>query len=221
MKKKVNKSLVLSIIFFFLFIIVVVAAEMHVFDRFTSVKVVVADETIEKDSIIQENQLTTMEIKKEFETDQMILNKSDVVGKTATQTILPSQYISETSLDQSILYPSSEHEFFPIPNEWLMEIQGTIRRYDLINISAVYAATGNDTNVNVSIGKINDSYVLEDVPVAYVKGNRNQEVTSATEGDNRLYGTQNPSNIQLSLTLEEFKKLESLYLEGYKLVISY
>lgn len=223
MKKKLNKSLVLSIFFFVLFVAVVVANEMNFFKRFTSIEVVVASEVIQKDTVITQEQLTTMEIPRGMETEQMLRNATDVIGKTATQMILPSQYISSVSLDQSILRPTPEHEFFSIPDAWLMDIQGTLRRYDLINISAVYVGVSNGEAANLEThkSKINNTYVLNDVPVAYVKGGRNQEVTGTTAVDNRLYGTQNPSKIELSLTLEEFKKLETLYVEGYKLVISY
>ncbi|MEK5217707.1 SAF domain-containing protein [Psychrobacillus sp. FSL H8-0487] len=223
MKKKINKSLFLSIFFFALFVVVVIANEMNFFKHFTSVEVVVASEIIQKDTVITDEMLTTMEYERGRVNDSMLRNLSDVIGKTATQIILPSQYVSSVALDQSILRPTSEHEFFSIPDAWLMDIQGTLRRYDLINISAVFVGAANQETATIETHKtkINSSHVLKDVPIAYVKGGRNQEVTGTTVVDNRLYGTQNPSSIELSLTLEDFKKLESLYIEGYKLIISY
>lgn len=221
MKRKFNKSLMISILFFMLFVAVVVANEMNFFKRFTSIEVVVASEVIQKDTIITEEMLTTMEIKRGMVTEQMLRKSTDIVGRTSTQLILPSQYISSVALDQSILRPTNEHEFFSIPDSWLMDIQGTIRRYDLINLSAVYVGNGKDIPLEVAKSNINNQFVLEDVPVAFVKSNGNKEVTSTTVVDNRLYGTQSPSTIEMSLTLEQFKQLESLVLEGYRIAISY
>lgn len=221
MKRKINKSLLISIFFFMLFVAVVVANEMNFFKHFTSVEVVVAKEIIQKDTLITEEHLTTMEIKRGMVTEQMLRNSNDVVGRTSTQMILPSQYISSVALDQSILRPTPDHEFFPIPDSWLMEIQGTIRRYDLINLSAIYVGNGKEEALEVAKSNIKNEFILEEVPVAFVKSSRNQEVTSTTVVDNRLYGTQSPSTIELSLTLEDFKKLEGLVLEGYRIVISY
>lgn len=217
--KKLNKQLIISVLFFFLFVGTVVANELNFFRAFTTIDVVMAKETIEKDTVITEKNTWVYQMPRELLNDQMITNLNDVIGKTATQTIMPNQFISNSSTDQSGLRPSKDHEFFPIPNGWLVEIQGTLRRYDLINISAIYVGQGKEP-ISLTAG-VKNQYILQDVPVAYVKSSRNEEVTGMLPGDDRLYGTQSPSNIQLSLTLKDFKELEKLALEGYRFVISY
>lgn len=229
MNKKFNKNLFISILFFLTFVGVVVANEMNFFKAFTTVEVVVAKENLPKDTTVTSEHITKMRVPREHLTDQMIRHENDVLGQTVTENYLSSQFIFKNSLDVSMLRPTPEHEFFPIPNEWFVEIQGTLRRYDMINISAVYAgkvideenaATSPEINPATQ-RKIRQGYVLEEVPVAYVKGGKNAEVTNLTADDKRLYGSQNPSSIELSLTLEEFKSLEALFLNGYKFIISY
>ncbi|QOK30001.1 hypothetical protein IIE26_26915 (plasmid) [Cytobacillus oceanisediminis] len=220
MRKKFNKQLFFSIFFFLLFMGAVAANELDLFKSLTTTQVVMAKDVIEKDTVITNENVWIFQMPNELVTDEMYRNVNDVVGKTATQVILPSQYVSAKALDQSLLRPTAEHEFFPIPNAWLVEIQGTLRRYDQVNISAIYAGKQDAAEVTFNSSLIKSEYILEQVPVAYVKGSRNEEVTGLQSGDDRLYGTQNPSNIQLSLTLENFKVLEKLYMEGYKFVIS-
>jgi hypothetical protein len=221
MRKKFNKQLFFSIFFFLIFIGVVLANEFDVFKSFTTVPVVMAKETIEKDKVIQEEDVWIYQMPRDLANEQMFKAADDVIGRTATQVILPTQYISAKSLDQSVLRPSSEHEFFSVPNSWIVNIQGTLRRYDVVNISALYVGKKGEEKMDTSTSnsKIKNDFILTEVPVAYVKGSRNEEVIST--GDSRLYGTQNPSNIELSLTLEQFKELEALYLEGYQFVFSY
>lgn len=220
MRNKFNKQLFFSVFFFLLFLGAVAANELDLVKSLTTTEVVMAKEIIEKDTVITDENVWLFQMPNELVSEEMFRNVNDVVGKTATQIILPSQYISSKALDQSVLRPTAEHEFFPIPSAWLIDIQGTLRRYDQVNISAIYSGKQDATEVAFNSSLIKSEYILEQVPVAYVKGSRNEEVTGIQSGDDRLYGTQNPSNIQLSLTLEDFKTLEKLYMEGYKFVIS-
>jgi len=217
-----NKQLFFSIFFFLIFIGAVVANELDIFKKYTTVPVVMAKETIDKDTKITEDMLYIYQMEREFVNDGMFRNVKDVVGKTATQLIMPGQYVSPLSLDASILRPTAEHEFFPIPDDWLIGIQGTIRRYDSVNLSVLYVGTkSNDEEpVEVKVHNIKNEFILQNIPVAYVKGGQNEEVTGVKNSDDRLYGTTRPSSIQLSLTLEEFKNLEKLVLEGYRIILS-
>lgn len=223
MKRKFNKNLFISIFFFLLFVGIVAATELNFFKAFTTVEVVVAAEDLQTDKVLTEDDVTIMRISREYVNDGMLRNVNQVIGKTTTQTVLASQFISTATLDTSIIRPTADHEFFPIPDDWLMDIQGTLRRYDLVNISTIFVGKveGAADNSGALRARIQDEFVLEEVPVAYVRGGKNQEVTNITPDDKRLYGSQMPSGLELSLTLEEFKELEALYLEGYKLIISY
>ncbi|MFS0783395.1 hypothetical protein [Bacillus sp. 1P06AnD] len=221
-KKKLNRQLLFSVFFFVLFIGAVLANELDLFKSFTTTQVVMAKDVIEKDTPIKREQVWIFQMPKELVTDEMYRSVDDVIGKTATQVIQANQFISIKALDHSKLRPSPDYEFFSIPNDWVVEIPGTLRRYDEVNISALYSGkqsskTEGDSNTAV----IKDDYVLEDVVVAYVKGSKNDEVTGTQPGDDRLFGSQNPSTIQLSMTLSQFKDLEKLYLEGYRFVLSY
>ncbi len=221
--KKFNKQLFFSIFFFLLFIGAVVVNEMDLLKKYTSVPVVMAKDAIDKDTTITEDMVYIYDMPREFVLSSMFSDPSEVIGKTATQLIMPNQYVSPLSLDTSVLRPTEEHEFFPIPDEWLVDIQGTLRRYDLINISAVYDLKNKDEEVDISkyLEKIKKETVLDDVPVVYVKGGKNDEVTGVAVNDDRLNGTASPSSIQLSLTLEEFKTLEAHVMEGYRFVLSH
>ncbi|WP_282155751.1 SAF domain-containing protein [Cytobacillus gottheilii] len=215
-RKWFNKQLVISLLFFFAFIGAVVVNELNLLKKFTTTPVVMAAGAIDKDTMITEDMIYIQQMPKELVTQQMFHAAGDVVGKTATQLILPNQYVAPVALDNSILRPTAEHEFFPIPDSWLVGIQGTLRRYDIVNISAVLASNDNAVTRNIK-----GNYVLEEVPVAYVKDSRNGEVTGATNNNDRLNETSRPSSVQLSLKLEDFKVLEQLVLDGYRLIISY
>lgn len=222
MKRIFNKQYLVALFFFTLFVFVIIADQLNLFKSFTTVPVVVAKETIDKDTVIGEEDVEIYQMDREMANEDMFDSLEDVIGRTATNLIKPTQYVSPAALDETMLRPTTEHEFFPIPNAWLVEIQGTLRRYDLVNISSVYVGKNEQDNAGVSsAAKVNSDYILESVPVAFVKGGKNDEITGTTSGNDRLYGSQNPSNIELSLTLEEFKELEKLYLEGYRIVFSY
>lgn len=221
MKKIVNKQFILSLFFFSLFIGVFVIDQFGVFDRFTTVEVVVASHEIDKDIVITEDDLTYMPIDREKLQKGMYFDKQDVIGKVSTQVINPIEYISEKHFDMGILRPTVEHEYFPIPDSWLVEIQGTLRRYDLVNISAVYVEGKSQENLLSPETMMINDYVLTDVPVVFVKSQNNEEVRGTTTDEERLNGTATPSSIELSLTLEQFKQLEKLYNEGYQFILSY
>lgn len=181
-------------------------------------------DTIKKDTKITKDMVWLYDMPKELVNDKMFRSLKEVVGRTATETILPTQYISEEALDESILHPTADTEFFPIPSDWLVDLQGTLRRYDIVNISTVKdidSKRGSNQSTVVMGASVKPDYVLKDIPVAFVKGSKNEEVTGVNSDEDRLYGTEKPSNIQLSLTLKQFKELEKLYLEGYRFVLSY
>lgn len=214
-----NRNLIISIFFFFLFIVTIILSETDTFRKFDSVEVVIATERIERNEIIDASKVTLFSFPRELFHKGMIVNVEDIVGKRAVHPIESNSFITNYYLDDSILKPTPEHEFFPIPPEWMLEIQGTLRRYDLVNISAVYV--GENKEDTTQVAKVRRDYVFKDVPVAYVKGNKNQEVSNIKGTPDRLYGTTNPSTVELSLTIEQFKQLESLYHEGYRFVFSY
>lgn len=242
MKKLKNKQFIIALIFFSLFIAVFVINQFGLFERFTKVEVVIASHKIERDHVISDEDVTTMKIEREYYQDDMYLNKEEVIGKVTTQAINPVEHISFNHFDSGVLRPTPEHEFFPLPDDWLLQIQGTLRRYDLVNITAVFdgeegvATTvttttestegieGTEGNQNlplITTGGIISDFILKEVPVAFVKSNNNEEVTGATANEDRLQGTDTPSSIELSLTLEQFKQLEKLYADGYKFILSY
>lgn len=217
MKKLKNKQFIIALIFFSLFIAVFVINQFGLFERFTKVEVVIASHKIERDHVISDEDVTTMKIEREYYQDDMYLNKEEVIGKVTTQAINPVEHISFNHFDSGVLRPTPEHEFFPIPDDWLLQIQGTLRRYDLVNITAVFDGKEGAATTESTIS----DFILKEVPVAFVKSNNNKEVTGATANEDRLQGTDTPSSIELSLTLEQFKQLEKLYADGYKFILSY
>lgn len=224
MKRFLNKQYILSVFFFLLFIGVFVINQFDLLKGYKTVEIVVAKEVIEKDTVITKDDLMMYPYDREVVQNDMYRQMDEIIGKTTTQKILPVQYVSSQAVDPSILKPTKEHEFFPIPDAWLIQLQGTLRRYDLINISAVYAEEDSQETEALTLTKtelIQKDYILQDVPVAFVKSSRNEEVTGIGKGNDRLNGNQNASNIELSLTIKEFKDLEELFLKGYKFVLSY
>ncbi|KAB2329455.1 SAF domain-containing protein [Bacillus mesophilum] len=216
MKVIFNKQFIISGLFFMLFVLAVVANQFDLLKGMTTTPVVMAKSTIEKDTIITEDHIWIHKMPKEMVQEGMFTHLDQVVGKTTTQIIYTNQYISTTSVDQSVLRPTAEHEFFPIPDSWLVEKQGTLRRYDLVNLAAITLEASEGINARPMT-----EYIFEQVPVAFIKNSRNEEVTGVTHDNDRLNGAQTPSKIELSLTLEQFKELESLYLEGYRFILSY
>lgn len=232
-----------------MFIAVFVINQFGFLDPLTKTEIVVASHEIDRDHVIQDGDLTFLKIDKGSLNEDMFLEKDEVIGKVTTQAINSVEYISPKHFDSGLLKPTSEHEFFPIPDDWIMELQGTLRRYDLVNITAVFegeietnstittisppqtqstieieenAKSDEIQNVpTISPGGIIRDFVLKDVPVAFVKSNNNEEVTGESANEDRLKGTDTPSSIELSLTLEQFKTLEELYANGYRFILSY
>ncbi len=231
MKRWNKKNALLSIVFFTLFVSTVVISELDVLGQIDSIDVVVANDAIRKDAIIQKEDVSVKSFPRELYHEGMITDPKQVIGKRTTQSVAPSSFISGIFLDHGQLRPTENHKFFPIPNSWLMQLQGTLRRYDKINILAVPVIEErkegeenyNKASRNFSQNEQGEDskYILKEVPVAYVKSTQNKEVIGRKYSDDRINANANPSQIQLSLTPEQYLKLSEIHEEGFKFVFSY
>ena len=216
---KFNKKIFLSIAFFLIYITSFLAMELDWLET-DMVEVVMSKKDIKANTIIDDNNVYIGEVKREYFTESMVTDPVTVLGKRATEDIAKNTKMRNSYLDAAMLRPSKDHEFFPIPSSWLLTIQGTLRRYDQVNVTAVYTDYGLDEEEEIET-PIKGKFVLEDIPVAYVKSNKNKEVTGVNANQNRLNGQYNPEELELSMTLDQYKKLESLVSDGYKFVLSY
>lgn len=221
MKKKwINKNLVLGIVFFLLFIGIVVASELDVFGDFDSVEVMLAKKDISVDHEITEKDIYFTKMPVEYLTEEMIRDSREVIGMKPTVEVKANSFFTKDVLERGYLRPTKKHSTYPIPTEWILELQGSLRRYDIVNVVAVpnlEPLTEENNNTTLFIPSIREP-VLENVPVMYVKNRDNTEVEGEKGLDDRLNGKTTPSQIELSLTLEEFKKMEDYYLKGYQFI---
>lgn len=212
-----NKNLILGLVFFILFIGVAIVIQKDVLGGYKNVDVYIATRDILPNEKVTTSDLKIFSLERELRTDDMIFRPSDVVGKAATTKIPENSFVTYSALDEEVLWPTENHSFYPIPNEWILHIQGSVRRYDQVNVIAV-PERSNDPTVQLPI--ISEP-ILQSVPVVFVKNNSNKEVLNEEGDDNRLLGTSRPTQIELSLTLDQFKRLEKTYMDGYSFVFSY
>lgn len=243
MTRKFNKNHFIALVCFSLFIGAVIVQEMNVFGDLDSVDVVVAKHQLDKDTLIEEEDLVIKSVPREMYHENMIKKKEEIVGNRTIQTLDTSSFISPKYLYNGQLLPTDAHDIFPIPNKWLLELQGTLRRYDEVNIKAVHnknvaqnkqAIDGEEdllsedelreqvdqNNANNEENVNEGKYIFTKVPVAYVKNTQNGEVTGANFTDDRLNGTSAPAEIELSLTPDQFDKLSQLNQAGYEFILS-
>lgn len=211
-----NKSLILSIVFLIIFVGTASFIILDPFDDLNSVKVVLANRSIEINEVIESDDIYTVSYPKELYTPGMLKHPSEVIGKVAVTKIDQNGFFTEEKLDIAFLRPTEDHHFFVIPNQWILQLQGSLRRFDKVNVIAV--KSGSDKEFPLPILS---EPVLKNIPVVYVKSNNNREVEDVAGVTDRLQGTTRPTQIELSLILEEFKELEKLFDQGYKFIFSY
>ncbi|WP_430510687.1 SAF domain-containing protein [Gottfriedia solisilvae] len=218
---KLNKGTLISLILFIVFVLIVAVNQLGLIERINTVQVVHVKNQLKPDHIISEKDIFMSNVKLTDVTQDMVQDKNDVIGTMTTTTIDKNSFVTYRMLDLSILKPTKDNEFIPIPNEWIYEIQGSLRRYDLVNIVAVKNPNFSTRNGTVPNSEIIKDYVYEKVPVVYVKDGRNSEVEGQNGNTDRLKGSNNPQELELSLTLEQFKRMEELYNQGYVFVFAY
>lgn len=212
---RINKYLVLGISFFLLFISSFIVIQMDLLGGIRSTQVVLAKDDIPRDKVLTNDDIFLGNIPSELVTDGMVRNPKEVIGKLVTDEIGKNMFIVHSKLEEAVIKPTEEHKIFLIPSGWIAEIQGTIRRYDLINIHAIVDISKKE---EILISQKNEA-ILKSVPIAYIKDRKNSEVQDVEESE-RLKGSARPAQIELSLTDEQFAQLEKLYIEGYKFVFS-
>ncbi|OIJ09456.1 hypothetical protein BKP35_16510 [Anaerobacillus arseniciselenatis] len=216
MKKIINKNLLISILFLLIFIGTAIFVITDPFNELNSIQVVLAKEDIEINQMIENDDVYVAVFPKNLFTSEILVQKNKVVGKRANVKISQNSFFTSDMLDMAFLRPTEEHQFFIIPNSWILQLQGSLRRFDKVNIYAVISEKQNEFPLPI----ISDP-ILKEIPVIYVKSNNNREVEDVNGVSDRLQGTTRPTQVELSLKSEEFKKLEELYDQGYKFIFSY
>lgn len=268
---KINKNLILFVVFFALYVVTFLAIEMDWFNT-KNVKVVMANKALPSDTVLTKENLYIGKVDIEHYSDSMITDIESVLGKRLTIDAESNMVMRMRYVDEGLLKPTEDHQVFPIPDKWILEIQGSLRRYDLINVTAVLTDkdkliqtsfnnqpinTNSNTNSNEenedeseggdNTGESNntqteenfalselqeelgisefdaiiDDYVLQDVPTVFVKDGNNTEVRGTNGHIDRINGQNTPRQIELSLTMAEFKLLEKLVANGYQFIFSY
>ena len=219
MKKLILRTIaVLCLILFFGYIYVY---ENFLYGKLNHTNVVVAAQDISRNTEITEEHLTVIEnYPKELVTEDMILDKSQLVGKRAASFIAKHDTITPDKIEPSELRETEEHRFFSIPQQWLESVPGSLRRLDKVDIWVVKAnqRQGNQEELVVFP---TDEPILTDVVVAYIKSNQNKEVVGSEEPMDRLDADSKPAVLELSMTNDEYRQLVEAYENGYRLVVSY
>lgn len=221
-RRWLNKYLVFGLIYFTLFIGVVLAVEFKVFGEWDTFEVVRAKDDIEPGTVITKDHIYTDRWDIKYKTDAMIVKESDIIGLRLMDKAEKNSFFTKDMFDEAFLKPTDEHQYFPIPNKWIIDLQGSLRRYDIVDIIAVKESIENsEVPPEAQLHKIEKKPIIEDVPIVYLKNSRNSEVEGEQGLDDRLNSKSTPSNIELSLTLEQFKILEEYYLKGYRFIFAY
>lgn len=217
---RINKNLIISASFFSVFLGVVAVSELDLIDEVTKVEIVLAKGSITSDERLTEKNVYMGKIPRELVTKDMIRNLDDVIGSITTTDLGENEYVTKKKLDSTILKPTPAHLTFPIPSEWVYQVQGSLRRYDLVNVVAVKTQKNTDSN-SKGIASVKNDFTFQKVPVIFVKDGKNTEVQGQNGKTDRLNGISTPSALELSLTLEQFKQMEKLFIEGYKFIFAY
>lgn len=228
MKRRwINKNLLIAGICFILFIGIVFLSEFNVIGNLNSVKVVLANKELSPNTVITSKDIKVENYPIDLYNPNMIVEPNQVIGKRVVTTVPSNGFFTPSTVDESSLRPEKDSEFIPIPKNWIYDqLQGSLRRYDRVNIIAVKVPTQNNQNNNGTENNmdpssyIQEEHIYTDIPVVFVKSNKNSEIEGANGTNDRLNGNGTPSELQLSLTLKQFNKLEELYLQGYKFIFS-
>jgi hypothetical protein len=177
-------------------------------------KVVLAKETIPKNTRITQEHLYITDFPKKLVTPKTIINKDLLIGKRTGSVINQNDTFTLDKVDDARLRVSDEHRFFSIPSRWIESVPGSLRRLDLVDVWLI--PTGNE-GFKLSM----DTPLLEKKVVAFIKNKQNKEVVGNENPSNRLNAKSSPAVLELSLTNREFSLMKEAVQKGFKLVFSY
>lgn len=187
-----------------------------------TVKVVVLKDNTESNTPLVDSSMFEIQNKKLLDIqgiDGIITDVDQILGLETKNfipknTILVEQYFEEGRLNLK------ENEFvFRIPEEWIYSHPQTIRRLDKIYLYPINTTKKDSSGFQANQKMPEGNPVIESV-VLFAKDSSNREVLDTDKND-RYNGSSSISNIEIKVTTEDVKLLESYINNGYKFIIYY
>lgn len=134
--------------------------------------------------------------------------------------------------DKAEIAPDNNQMITPVPDQWIYSLPGSLRRKDIVSLYEYPAGnqlSSHGYNEYPLVVKrlpqtasiLSGEPILKNIVVAFAKDSANQEVKPSDEKRQRIDATGNISKLELILTAEQFKLLETKALNGYKFIFTY
>lgn len=226
----------LAFIFILCAIGFVFAFEFYAKEKIDSVEVIVAKEEIDFKEIITEDNIEIINVRRTHAIENAIpvTAYKSLIGKYASVKIAKGTQLYVELIDTYNLVPdSTKGEFVaPLPKDWIFAVPGSMRRTFVADIyvigtkeQLIYQNLQQDSDEQ---GKSTSAApqtiipaaepILENVRVASVKDNNNQEVVQSEETNQ---ATGQVANLEIIANDEMFETMRSYTQQGYRLYIVY
>ena len=226
----------LALIFILTAIGFVFAFEFYAKEKIDSVEVIVAKEEIDFKEVITADNIQIINVRRTHAIENAIpvTAYESMIGKYASVKIAKGTQLYVDLIDTYNLVPdSTKGEFVaPLPKDWIFAVPGSMRRTFVADIyvigtkeQLIYQNLQADSEEQgkskstVQSNIVPDAKpILENVRVASVKDNNNQEVVESEETNQ---ATGQVANLEIIANDEMFETMRSYTQQGYRLYIVY
>lgn len=206
--------------------------ETYLDDLINTKEVLVAANTLEKNTVVGKNDIKLAKVPIEQLSEQAITDPNLTIGKETAFIIRKGQQIIIDALDIEGVVPNADQIIVPIPKEWLISVPGSLRRKDKVNIYEMPTIDLTGGLINKAPGGVeaasvnnfvtgNGRPIVDNIAVAYAKDPSNQEVKPAEQSKLRIDATGTISDLELVLTDQQLNLLKNKVLQGYKFILAY
>ena len=206
--------------------------ETYLDDLINTKEVLVAANTLEKNTVVGKNDIKLAKVPIEQLSEQAITDPNLTIGKETAFIIRKGQQIIIDALDIEGVVPNADQIIVPIPKQWLISVPGSLRRKDKVNIYEMPTIDLTGGLINKAPGGVeaasvnnfvtgNGRPIVDNISVAYAKDPSNQEVKPAEQSKLRIDATGTISDLELVLTDQQLNLLKNKVLQGYKFILAY
>lgn len=187
-------------------------------EHFLYKEVIIAKKDIYRNERITNQNITTVMLEETNIPKGVVSKYTDILGKEAKQFIPQNAVIDDRYLANEGMTLSKDQFIFRIPNDWIADYPGSLRRGDdvyLYPVKRIEKFKAQQPMIETELSVIM-------LKVAYVKDSGNREVKNIeNEKIKRLDATSSIHSIEVMITEEQLKSLEEIYGEGYRFLLMY
>lgn len=203
-------------------ILVITAAGVAFFwelygDKINTKQIIKASRTIEQHQVITKEDLTISNVAANEYIEGSMEYVDEIIGVESNTIIPTGMAIHRSHLDFDGTVPNNDEGIYPIPNQWITAIPGSLRSKDHIYIY-IFPANGEGEETVENLLPMATKLFQEEIKVAFIRDRGNQTIKGVGGQSDRADGTAVPSDSELILSEKQFETITKKIQEGYKLI---